>query len=202
MIDKRDLALRAICPIVPMPKYSTLEPLTHNGERIVLASNGTFLEVRRSWARFIRKIGNVEAVVPFGELAESTTYFTQKMPRDLLTQFVEWARAESHVEIGANIVWNEVSNQFRLVRSRTLHGTGSHLEYEIPDLAVGEHIVIDCHSHSAHPAFFSDEDNRDDKDAVKLAFVVGNCDKAQQSIQMRLCVRGKYQKLPLQLKTT
>lgn len=199
MIDKRDAALQRACPVVAMPKFSPFEPLVQNGERIVLAANGTFLEVRRSWARFVRKVGDVNIVVPFGTLEESTTYFTSKLPRELLKQFVQWAREESHVEIGANIVWNDVSHEFRLVRSRTLRGTGSHLEYEIPALAPAEHIVIDCHSHSQHAAFFSSRDDADDAHAVKIAFVVGNCNLAKQTVKMRLCIRGQFQNLQFEL---
>jgi PRTRC genetic system protein A len=199
MIDKRDAALQRVCPILAMPKFSPFEPLAHNGERIVLAANGTFLEVRRSWAHFVRKVGDVNTVVPFGTLQESTSYFTSKLPRELLLEFVQWAREESHVEIGANIVWNDVTDEYRLVRSRTVQGSESHLEYEIPVLEQSEHIVIDCHSHSHHKAFFSRTDDQDDAHAVKIAFVVGNCDQMQQTTKMRLCIRGNFQTLPFNL---
>lgn len=200
-MDKRDVVLQRVCPIVAMPKFSPLEPLAQNGERIVMAANGTFLEVRRSWARFVRKIGEVGTVVPFGTLEESTTYFTTKLPRELLQEFVQWARQDSHVEIGANIVWNEVSKQFRLVRSGTVHGTRSSLDYKIPDLDPNEQIVIDCHSHSTGKAFFSSTDNKDDADAVKIAFVVGHCHLPQPSVKMRLCIRGQFTILQFQLDT-
>lgn len=198
MIDKRDAALQRACPVVAVPKFSPFEPLANNGERIVMAANGTFLEVRRSWARFVRKVGGISTIVPFGNLDESTQFFSSKLPRELLSEFVRWSREDSHVEIGANIVWNEVSNTFRLLRSRTLHGTGSHLEYEIPDLEPYEHIVIDCHSHSHHGAFFSPTDDADDAHAVKMAFVVGNCNLHKQTMKMRLCIRGQFQNLQIE----
>jgi PRTRC genetic system protein A len=199
MMDKRDIALQRACPIVAMPMYSPLEPLAQNGERIVMAANGTFLEVRRSWARFVRKVGEVNTIVPFGKLEESTTYFTTKLPRELLLQFTQWARENSHVEIGANIVWNEVTKQFRLLRSRTVHGTRSRLDYEIPDLDPHEQIVVDCHSHSTGKAFFSSTDNIDDAHAVKMAFVVGNCNAPNQTVKLRLCIRGQFTILQFQL---
>lgn len=198
-MDKRDIALQRVCPIVAVPKFSPLEPLAQNGERIVMAANGTFLEVRRSWARFVRKVGALDTVVPFGELQESTTYFTPTLPRELLNEFVRWARQDSHVEIGANIVWNELTKQFRLIRSRTVHGTSSRLDYKIPDLDPNEQIVIDCHSHSTGKAYFSSTDNEDDADAVKIAFVVGHCHLPQQSVKMRLCIRGQFTILQFQL---
>lgn len=200
-MDKRDIALQRAFPIVAVPKYSRLEPLAQNGERIVMAANGTFLEVRRSWARFVRKVGEVNTIVPFGKLEESTTYLTTKLPRELLLEFMQWAREDSHVEIGANIVWNEVTKKFRLVRSGTVHGTKSRLDYKIPDLDPNEQIVIDCHSHSTGRAFFSHTDNEDDAHAVKMAFVVGHCDRPIQSVLMRLCIKGQFTILNLQLDT-
>lgn len=198
-MNKRDLALQLACPIVAMPMFSALEPMAQNGERIVMAANGTFLEVRRSWARFVRKVGEVGTVVPFGKLEESTTYFTTKLPRELLQEFMRWAREDSHVEIGANIVWNDVTKQFRLVRSGTVHGTCSRLDYKIPDMDPNEQIVVDCHSHSTSKAFFSRTDNEDDAHAVKMAFVVGHCNLPIQSVKMRLCIRGQFTILQFQL---
>jgi len=198
-MDKRDLALQSICPVVPMPKFSPLAPMTHNGERIILAANGTFMEVRRAWGRFVRSAGNIDTVLPFGVLQEETSYFMPKLPRELLAQFIRWAREESHVEIGASIVWDDATNVFRLVRSRTLLGTGSFLKYELPELASNQHIVVDCHSHSRHPAFFSTTDDEDDAHAVRFAFVVGNCDQPSQTTKMRLCIRGFFQDVELDL---
>jgi PRTRC genetic system protein A len=198
-MDKRDIALQRACPIVSMPMYSTLEPLAHNGERIVMAANGTFLEVRRSWARFVRKVGEVNTVVPFGKLEESTTYLTTTLPRELILQFMQWAREDSHVEIGANIVWNEATLQFRLVRSDTVHGTRCRLDYKIPELDPHEQIVVDCHSHSTGKAYFSHTDDIDDAHAVKMALVVGHCNLSNQSVKLRLCIRGQFTTLPFQL---
>ena len=199
MMDKRDIALQRACPIVAVPMFSPLEPLAENGERIVIAANGTFLEVRRSWARFVRKVGEINTVVPFGNLEESTTYFATNLPRELFFEFIRWARDDSHVEIGGNIVWNEMTKQFRLVRSGTVHGTSSRLDYEIPNLDPHEQIVVDCHSHSTGRAFFSRTDNDDDAHAVKMAFVVGHCNLPNPSVKMRLCIRGQFTDLQFHL---
>lgn len=195
-MDKRDIALQLSCPTISMPRFSTFEALASNGERVVVAANGLFLEVRRAWGYFVRQIGAVGATVPFGEMHESTNYTTAKLPRALLNEFIQWAQKDKHVEIGANIVWNELSGQFRLIRSEPLDAGAGHLHYRIPTLETGDHIVIDCHSHSSYKAFFSGTDNEDDAHAVKLAFVVGNCNRETPSTAMRLCVRGIFQNLP------
>jgi len=195
-MDKRDIALQLSCPVASAPKFSDLAPLDRNGERIVLASNGAFLEVCRPWVRIITQVGPALAMtVPFGELKETVDYKAGKLPRALLEEFVEWAQRESEVEIGAVITWNANTGEYALLRSKTNHATSGSLDYELPTLEDGVHIVVDCHSHSHHAAFFSHVDDKDDQHAVKFAFVVGNCNTDKPTIASRLCVRGIFKKL-------
>jgi len=199
-MDKRDIALQLSCPVASAPKFSDLVPFDRNGERIVLASNGAFLEVCRPWVRIITQVGPALALtVPFGELKETVDYKAGKLPRALLEEFVEWAQRESDVEIGAVITWNENTGEYALLRSKTNHATSGSLDYELPTLGDGVHIVVDCHSHSHHAAFFSNVDDNDDQHAVKFAFVVGNCNTDKPTIASRLCVRGIFKKLSWKL---
>jgi len=196
MLDKRDIALQLSCPVTSAPKFSDLAPLDRSGERIVLASNGSFLEVNRPWVRVITKVGPaLIATVPFGEMKELVQYKAGKVPRALLEQFIEWSQRESHVEIGGIITWDENTGEYALLRSKSNHATSGHLAYELPPLAQGVHVIVDCHSHSHNPAFFSDEDDEDDINALKFAFVVGHCDTNKPTTAARLCVRGVFKKL-------
>lgn len=195
-MDKRDLALQLSCPVISMPIYSPLPPLEQNGERVIIGRNGTFLEVLRPWARIVTQVGPALATtVPFGSVDEVVEYTAGKLPRSLLAEFVEWAKQDSAVEIGAVITWNETTGEYLLRRSKSNHATSGSLDYELPQLAEGEHIVVDCHSHSHHSAYFSKVDDHDDCHAVKFAFVVGNCDTANPTTRARLCVRGVFKKL-------
>lgn len=199
-MDKRDIALQLSCPVASAPKFSDLVPFDRNGERIVLASNGAFLEVCRPWVRIITQVGPALAMtVPFGELKETVDYKAGKLPRVLLEEFVEWAQRESEVEIGAVITWNENTGEYALLRSKSNHATSGSLDYELPALGDGVHIIVDCHSHSHHAAFFSHVDDNDDQHAVKFAFVVGNCNTDKPTIASRLCVRGIFKKLSWKL---
>jgi PRTRC genetic system protein A len=195
-MDKRDVALQLSCSVISMPMYSPLAPLVTSGERIIMARNGTFLEVRRPWARIVTQVGPALATtVPFGSVDEVVEYTAGKLPRWLLGEFAEWAQEQNNVEIGAVITWNETTGEYLLRRSKSNHATSGSLDYELPQLAEGEHIVVDCHSHSHHHAFFSPVDDRDDCHAVKFAFVVGNCDTANPTTMTRLCVRGIFKQL-------
>lgn len=195
-MDKRDIALQLSCPVASAPKFSDLAALDRNGERIVLASNGAFLEVCRPWARIVTQVGPALAMtVPFGELKEAVEYKAGKLPTALLEQFIEWSQRESEVEIGAVITWNENTGEYALLRSKSNHATSGSLDYVLPALAQGVHIVVDCHSHSHHGAYFSHVDDKDDQHAVKFAFVVGHCNTNKPSIASRLCVRGVFKQL-------
>lgn len=199
-MDSRDIALQLSCPVASAPKFSALVPLDRNGERIVLAANGAFLEVCRPWVRIITQVGPALAMtVPFGEVLETVDYKAGKLPRALLEEFVEWAQRECDVEIGAVITWNENTGEYALLRSKSNHATSGSLDYELPTLEDGVHIVVDCHSHSHHAAYFSHVDDKDDQHAVKFAFVVGHCNTDKPTIASRLCVRGIFKKLSWKL---
>jgi PRTRC genetic system protein A len=67
------------------------------------------------------------------------------------------------------------------------------LKYEPPALAGEEQLVMDCHLHGKHPAYFSSADNEDDRHDVKMALVIGNCDRPNPSIAARLCATGLFE---------
>jgi PRTRC genetic system protein A len=49
--------------------------------------------------------------------------------------------------------------------------------YERPVLGAHEHLVVDMHSHGAHRAGFSAQDNQDDHGALQVSYCVGSLDR-------------------------
>lgn len=198
-MDKRDIALQRSCPSVCIPRFGQLERPATNGERVLVGSNGTFLEVTRSWGYFIRRIAAFESSValPYGEGTAFQQLAVDKLPRDLFEQFNEHARTNSHVEVGAAILWNEHTGKCRLALSESLAAGPGHLTYKLADLAEGEHLLVDCHSHARFSAGFSKQDNADDQHNVKFAYVIGNCDRTVPTYALRLCLKGIYETLPI-----
>jgi PRTRC genetic system protein A len=196
-MDKRDVALQMTCPTVMVPRFSALPPADRAGERFLIAANGVFLEVTRAWARFVRKVGEINAPVPYGECHETDEWKAPELPASLLVEFQRLASATPEVEIGAGIVWNQHSNQYRLLPVETLAASGSHLKYRPPVLSDGDHLIVDCHSHARFQAFFSKTDNDDDRWSVKIAYVVGNCERAAVSTATRLCLKGIFENIAL-----
>jgi len=190
-----DLTLQRSLPSVMVPKREPVAPMPTNGERLLVASNGVFIEIRRSWLSLVRRIATyaVPTAIPYGEINEDTQLGCGAVPAALISRFTTMARAAFPKETGAWIVWSPTSRDFRLVplviRS---HDEGS-LDYEPPQLEGDEQLVVDCHSHGRYPAYFSDTDDADDRHEVKFALVVGNCQAATPSLALRLCAKGIFE---------
>ena len=189
-----DFALQGSFPSVMVPTREPVAPMSGPGERLLVASNGVFLEIGRPWVRLVRRLALFAwgTPVPYGEVAEQTELLCGSVPAELVVEFARMARAALPNEAGAWIVWDAVTGLFRLVPLPSLsHGPG-HLHYERPHLRDGEWLVVDCHSHGQSRAYFSTTDDRDDQHDVKLALVLGNCDGVP-SMTLRLCAKGRFE---------
>lgn len=196
-MDKRDIALQSSHPTVMAPRFAPLEPATKPGERLLIASNGVFLEVTRKWARFVRKVGDITVPVPYGTCEETTEWLANELPLTLLAEFATLARNTPDVEVGASIVWNENTGLYSLTPVEPIEATGGSLHYRRSALNDGEHLVVDCHSHAHFAAFFSSQDNEDDRMCVKIAHVLGHCNRAAQTTKTRLCIKGIFEDITL-----
>lgn len=196
-LDRKDVALQKSCPVMPVPRFTPFQPLNEPGERILVASNGTFIEIKRKWGYFIRNVGAIATTVPFGQVQPATVLHTTKLPTALLERFVAMAKADCDVEIGASIVWDEATAEFTLLRSVSIESGPGNLMYQLPPLEPTQHIVIDCHSHAHYNAYFSKTDDMDDAHAVRFSFVVGNCNQVEHTTSMRLCVKGTFENIEM-----
>ncbi|MBU9589494.1 PRTRC system protein A [Burkholderia multivorans] len=190
-----DTVLQQSFPSVMVPSREAVVPMTRSGERLLITSDGVYLEVLRPWVRVVRRIAHyaVSTAVPYGQVEETTAFSCGQIPAALVAEFHAMARAALPNEVGAWIVWNSMTGAFRIVALPSAsHGPG-HLVYERPRLADGEWLVVDCHSHGTGSAFFSRTDNQDDKHDVKLALVLGHCDRTP-SVALRLCAKGIFEK--------
>jgi PRTRC genetic system protein A len=194
-INPGDLALQRSFPTVMVPRHEPVVPMQVFGERLLVGENGVFIEINLPWVSVVRRIAlySVPTAIPYGRVVESTVLRCGAVPPHLIGEFVDMARKAHPLETGAWVVWNAQTAQFRLAPVSVLaQGTDS-LNYERPYLSPDEHRVIDCHSHGAHPAYFSATDNEDDRHDTKFACVVGNCASAVPSMAMRLCAKGIFE---------
>jgi PRTRC genetic system protein A len=190
-----DFALQGSFPSVMVPTREPVASMTGPGERLLIASNGVFLEINRPWIRLVRRLASFEwrTPVPYGEATELTELPCGAVPAELVAEFARMARAALPNEVGAWIVWDVTTGRFRLVPLPSLSHGPAHLSYERPELRNGEWLVVDCHSHGRGDAYFSKTDDSDDQHDVKFALVLGHCHRIP-SVALRLCAKGRFER--------
>lgn len=188
----KDRLLLAQMPIVGMPPESPLERMERNGQRLVMAANGLFLEVRRDWLYAMRLCGNAHPTLqmPFGTLSEVTELRGGPIPRTLVSDFLAVARQACPMEVGGIITYDTTSTQWRLRVSHSLSASPVHLRYELPDLGPTEYRVVDIHSHGSDNAFLSPTDHHDMRGTTAVVMVAGKVDTATPRVLAFLCLQG------------
>lgn len=196
-MDSRDVALQSVMPTVMVPRYSELKELATAGDRILMAANGVWLEVCRAWLYARVLVAKPSIIpVPYGQVSEVMRFGFGKLPRAMVAQFIEQARARCPNECAAWVVWNQRTNEWRLMMLEETSVGPGHVNVNLPTLEEDEHMVMDLHSHGLTEAFFSRTDNKDDRGATKIAGVIGNLDKPEATASFRLCANGVFVPLP------
>ncbi len=195
-MDARDIALQHSAPVEVVPRYGEFVPMTGNGHRFLVTGDGLWLEARRPWM-YLRMplVRQRDVPMPYGVVGRELSLAFGKIPRSLVFEFFRYAAVRCPDECVGWIVWNARTGDMRLERLEELSTGCSHVSYTRPVLDEDEHLVVDIHSHGRLAAFFSSEDDRDDRGEFKIAGVVGNCDRERCSTTFRLCANGLF--LPL-----
>lgn len=167
-----------------------------SGQRVIVASNGVFLEVKRDWLDCIEHIGGTAAALPlpYGKITPSLRFTFGTIPIPLLDAFIAAGRAELPNEVAGGLIYSTQRKALRLVIYEAVCSTAHGIEYRMPLLAGDESIAVDLHTHGVLPAFWSATDDRDDR-SVKVAGVFGNLDREEPSAAFRLVLNGMYRPL-------
>jgi PRTRC genetic system protein A len=189
-IDTRDKILQQQCPAMMVPRFGQFEPLTENGHRFLVASNGLWLEVTRPWLHLITHVAECDMPLPYGIMGADCEYrFDARALSQYQTRFVLDARAALPNECAACITFDDRNGELTYHLLESINATPGGVRYKRPMLAEHHWLILDMHSHGALPAFFSAQDDEDDQGEVKLALVAGTVDK-EPSFAMRLCAMG------------
>ncbi|SAL50269.1 hypothetical protein AWB64_05311 [Caballeronia sordidicola] len=196
-MNAADSVLQRSFPTVMVPRREPVGPMASAGERLLVAENGVFLEISLPWISLVRRVASFTAPVPlpYGSVAEHTNLICGRVPEELIGEFVAMARAAYPNETGSWIVWSTRTHQFRLLPVVILSQSDGSLKYDRPERHDDEVLIIDCHSHGRHPAYFSGTDNEDDKHDIKFSLVVGNCASHVPSFAFRLCAKGMFEEV-------
>ncbi len=196
-MNAADSVLQRSFPTVMVPRREPVGPMASAGERLLVAENGVFLEISLPWISLVRRVASFTAPIPipYGSVEEHTNLICGRVPEDLIGEFVAMARAAYPNETGSWIVWSTRTHQFRLLPVVILSQSSGSLKYDRPERHDDEVLIIDCHSHGRHPAYFSGTDNEDDKHDIKFSLVVGNCASHVPSFAFRLCAKGIFEEV-------
>ncbi len=187
-----DDVLQAVMPTVMVPKFLPFEELREPGSRVLMASNGVWLEVRRKWLYARMQVGlQLPLAVPYGTIEPVRRFEFGTIPNMLLHQFIEEAKRRLPNECAAWLIWNSVTREWRMAMLLETSVSINHVDVLLPVLAENEHLVVDVHSHGVSHAFFSATDNKDDRGECKIACVVGELHKTPD-IKGRLCLNGFF----------
>lgn len=196
MTDSRDEALQRACPVLAAPLFGEL-PAMDNGQRVIVAANGVFLQVRRDWLDCVERVGSTDAALPlpYGRLTPFVRFAFGTIPLALLDAFIAAGRAKLPSEIAGGLIYAAQRATLRLAIYEPLRSSAHGIVYRMPALARDESIAVDLHTHGHLPAFWSATDDADDR-SVKVAGVFGNLDRERPSAAFRLVLNGMYRALP------
>lgn len=185
-------------PAVMVPPTSVLPRLDKNGQRLLMAREGTYLEVRRDWLYAVRRCATFREglQVPYGRVLETIELAGRTVPRDLIEAFIAEARFVSPLEIGGIVTYDTASGEWALRMSRSVSATAAALSYEIAPLGRAERRVVDIHSHGESAAFVSEKDRKDTAGATAVVIVVGQLDRDTPDVKAYLYLHGMCMPLP------
>ena len=193
-IDPKDAAIQTTVPTVMVPRYSELSPLQGSGHRFLSASDGLWVEVRRPWMHLVWPVAQQYGFpMPYGELSRKVQLSFDKIPDELMRQFIEDACLVFPHECAAWLVWDERKSglEYWLI-DEVIDADSGRIEFRRPPLKSHQSLAVELHSHGTHPAFFSPEDNADDRYEVKIAGVIGSLHKERLSVAFRICTGGGF----------
>ena len=189
-----DEVLQAQFPTVMAPRFTAMEPMTETGERFIITEDRVLFEVSRPWLHAVRAVSKpFERRTPYGPgLKEGVTMRCGPFPGEYIADFRELALQAFPNETAAWVTWDEDEKFFNFVPLEVTSASTGHVTFERPCLPAGVHLVMDIHSHGPHAAFFSEQDDRDDRDQLCISGVMSLQDMSAPVLVTRLSMLGVY----------
>ncbi|MBF4991038.1 PRTRC system protein A [Methylophilus sp. QUAN] len=194
-MNNLDTMIQNLTPTVMVPKHEPLQYLSDYGHRFLMASNGVWMESKAPWGHVVFPVRIIpEVSFPYGSTKPIMEINTPngKIPVDLIRLFVEKAKETPDTEVAAWVIYDSRFQTMRLEMLKFSFASDQKIDYVCPSLSDDESVLMDIHSHATGPAFFSPEDDKDDKGAFRIAVVIGNLDKPDVSVVSRLCMYGMF----------
>ncbi|MBP6037570.1 MAG: PRTRC system protein A [Azonexus sp.] len=195
MMDVRDLALQSACPVIAAPRFGPLPDMV-NGQRIILAANGVFVQVKLDWLDCIQRLSPALPIpLPYGGIKERLTFTFGVLPIRLIEAFIEAGRRGLPNEVAGALIYSRRSRSLRLALCEPLDVSPHQIDYRVPAMDADETLAVDLHTHGHGLPFWSAKDDRDDQ-GIKVAGVLGCLHQPKPSALFRLAVNGRFHPLP------
>lgn len=191
LLDPRDRVLLMQNPVLPMPHYGALPPLTVGERRYVLARDGLYVQARNLAVNVCVRIAD-SVPLPFGELVVSIELVGGLLPHAFFERMRDEALQANPNEWAALVHWQPQTRRYEWTATRSLDRSAAHIQYDA-SARDESRLLLDVHSHGTAPAFFSATDDSSDAHGVYFASVLGRCDCAQRlSVRTRLVIDGLF----------
>jgi len=195
MMDPRDVALQASCPVLAAPRFGQL-PDMNNGQRLIVANNGLFVQVKLDWLDCVQRLTPALGLpLPYGAVEERLRFSFGVLPIRLIETFVDAGRKGLPDEVAGVLIYQRGTHGLRLALCEPIHASPGRIEYRRPAMDDDETVAVDLHTHGHGLPFWSADDDRDDQ-GIKVAGVFGCLHQSRPLAQFRLVLNGRYKALP------
>ena len=174
-------------PLIAAPQSDVVETPSKAGIRYVVARNGLWRAIDKSWLSALTPVAlDPDAVIPYGRVAQTVKFLCGMPPASLWREFAAVAKTALPNEVAVAMVWNSMTDCWRLAVRESIEANGGYVHYQEAELNEDEEMVVDIHSHGHHPAFFSKTDDSDDFGSIKVAAVLGRVGTVAAQLVARL----------------
>lgn len=171
-------------PVPPSGKLVRLPGCREFQQRYLVAKDGVWREITASWIRALYPVLQQDKLrLPYGSLTREIKLLVEKdRILRMIRGFTETALQYRDQEIQQNFSLDQDGD---ISGGDIFFGTDDSVDYRRDRSHTN--FFLDIHSHGLTDPFFSSIDNRDDRDEVKVAVVVGNLGGEPQ-YGMRVCL--------------
>lgn len=189
-LSDKDRVLFEATPMLMAPRFGVLPELAIGTRRLISASDGVYLEVRSKALHICRRIAEVR--MPYGDIVPFTKLAYGIVPNAILSQAYRYAAENAHVEVAACLMLDHANQSYQWHYPQVISSDSGHIRYQ--DAINDDELVIDFHSHAAHPAFFSAQDDQSDlsRPGPYIAVVAGHCDRPRHPSHASRIVCSPY----------
>ena len=195
-LNKRDALLQSHFPTVMVPRHEDLAPCEVGRTRLLMGRDGLYLETRPQWGHLVERLWDSPRPLPYGEVVEVDTFASAiaSARKDIISSgycAATWAQDDK--EWAGWIVYDSGTDEFSMLALPAEERSAAHICSRLPDLAPHEHLAIDLHSHGKGDAFFSAQDDADDRGGVRICIVMGGFNDGHfDKVRLRYVVEGFF----------